>query len=135
MAARLRALPLIFVLLSCACAGPLGRAQHAFDEGRYPDAAAELRRIESQAQSFSPKKRARYALTRGLTHLACGDTRQALRWLQEARSIAKEDPKLFDASERGRLAAAWRSMGLMPAEDAPPEGAPPEGAPPESAPP
>lgn len=110
---------LALVLLASAvgaCSSPMSRAKHAFDEGRYPDAAGELRRLEPEVPEWSERAKARYALTRGLTHLACGDARLALHWLTDAKRRWEADPSLFDASERGRLIAAWRSMGLMPAE-------------------
>lgn len=112
---RLFALILVASALA-ACSSPMSRAKHAFDEGRYPDAAGELRRLEPEVPEWSERSQARYALTRGLTHLSCGDARQALRWLTDAKRRWEADPSLYDDAERGRLIAAWRSMGLMPAE-------------------
>jgi len=109
---------LLLALAAGGCAGPLGRAEQAFDEGRYPDAVSDLRRLEPEVSDWSEKRQARYALTRGLTHLACGDSRQALRWLSDAKRRFEADPSVFDAKERGRLLSAWRAMGLMPTEDA-----------------
>jgi hypothetical protein len=112
--------PALLVLAGLAalgCSSRMSRAQHAFDEGRYPDAVGELRSLEADAAHFSPKARARYALMRGLTHLSCGDTRQAARWLSEAKLSWERDPSLFNQAETGRLLSAWRSMGLMPGEE------------------
>src|SRR5262249_51404874 len=94
----------------------MGRAMHAFDEGRYPDAAFEFRQLESDTQDWSPGDRARYALYRGLTHLSCGDARGATRWIGSAKRAYDRDPNVFVTKEQGRLLAAWRSMGLMPGE-------------------
>lgn len=105
--------------LVAGCGGAMSRAQHAFDEGRYPDAVGELRALETRSASFSPKARAKYVLMRGLTHLACGDTREATRWLGYAKSLYEREPNIFDDAERGRLFAAWRSMGIMPGEATP----------------
>jgi hypothetical protein len=109
---------LLLAVAAMGCAGPLGRAEQAFDEGRYPDAVSDLRRLEPEVPEWSPKRQARYALTRGLTHLACGDSRQALRWLADAKRRFEADPSLLDDKERGRLLSAWRTMGLMPNEGA-----------------
>lgn len=115
-----RGLPLVLLWLAVTgCAGPLGRAEDAFAEGRYPDAVADFRRLEPEVADWSSAKQARYALDRGLTHLACGDARQAIVWLSKAKHRFDANPSVFDAKERGRLLAAWRSMGLMPAETAP----------------
>ena len=96
------------------CSGHLGRALHAYDEARYPDAIAELRAID--ASELNVRQSARYALYRGLTHLALGDARAADRWLTQAKVMLDREPDVYDASERGSLLAAWRSMGRMPGE-------------------
>ncbi|MCK6533535.1 MAG: hypothetical protein L6Q84_11235 [Polyangiaceae bacterium] len=106
-------------LLATACGGGgMSRARHAFDEGRHADAVDELRALEAQAAGFDSDDHARYALVRGLSHFACGDLRAAATWLAQARAAGAADPELFSVSERGRLDAAWRSMGLMPGESA-----------------
>ena len=105
-------LALLFALCGCAGSLPLD----AFREGRYPAAAAELRIIESEAKEYAPAERARYALYRGLTHLALGDASSADRWLTVAKRECDRHPDWFDARERGALLSAWRSMGRMPGE-------------------
>jgi hypothetical protein len=97
------------------CAGRLGPAQDAFEQARYPDALRELRELD-YARRWPAEERARYALYRGLTHLALGDARPASIWLRRARAALERDPNVFDDAERGRLAAAWRAMGHMPGE-------------------
>ncbi len=88
----------------------------AFREGRYPAAAAELGAVEAASASYPAAERARYALYRGLTHLALGDARQADHWLTLAKRDADRHPAWFDEAERGALLSAWRSMGRMPGE-------------------
>src|SRR5262245_59337966 len=107
---------ILLCLGAIGCGGPLDRAMDAFEEGRYPDAVGDFRRSERQFGRFSPNRRAHYALYRGLTHLAVGDARQADRWLSYAKGALDRDPDLFDDDERGRLIAAWRSMGRMPGQ-------------------
>jgi len=97
------------------CAGRLGPAEDAFEQARYPDALRELREL-GEVQELPARERARYALYRGLTHLALGDARPASFWLRRARADLERNPSLFDDAERGRLAAAWRAMGHMPGE-------------------
>jgi len=96
------------------CAGSL--PLDAFYDGRYPAAATELRELEREAQSYDPPERARYALYRGLTHLALGDATAADRWLTAAKRSVDRHPDWFDARERGALLSAWRSMGRMAGE-------------------
>jgi hypothetical protein len=101
-------------LLVSGCAGSL--PLDAFHDGRYPAAATELREIEDEAAHYEPAERARYALYRGLTHLALGDAAAADRWLTLAKRGCDDHPSWFSARERGALLAAWRSMGRMPGE-------------------
>jgi hypothetical protein len=91
---------------------PLG----AFHDGRYPAAAAELRELEPQVRYFPPDERARYALYRGLTHLALGDARSADHWLTMAKRAVDSHPAWFEPREQGALLSAWRTMGRMPGE-------------------
>jgi len=105
-------LALCWMVSGCAGSLPLD----AFHDGRYPAAAAELRELEAEARSYAPAERARYALYRGLTHLALGDATAADRWLTSAKQSVDRHPDWFDASERGALLSAWRSMGRMAGE-------------------
>jgi hypothetical protein len=89
---------------------------HAFDEARYPDAIDEFRRAEPALGDASPPELTRYALYRGLTHLALGDGRAAEYWLGFAKRKTERDPALLSGEDRSRLASAWRSMGLMPGQ-------------------
>jgi len=114
----MRWLLLALLCLATACGGHLSRAQHAFDEGRAADAVEEFRALEPELDQLSPRARARYALHRGLAHLACGDLRPAASWLARARAAGAADPRVFDVGEHGKLDAAWRAMGLMPGEAA-----------------
>lgn len=112
------ALLLALTLLVSGCAGSL--PLDAFHEGRYPAAAQELRELEREARGFPADQRARYALYRGLTHLALGDAQSADRWLSLAKQSADRHPDWFDARERGALLSAWRSMGRMRGESGSP---------------
>jgi hypothetical protein len=82
---------------------------HAYDEARYPDAVEILR------GSADPRN-VRYALYRGLAELAVGNALSADRWLRRAWQAADRDPAVLSEEEHGRLVAAWRSMGRMPAQ-------------------
>jgi hypothetical protein len=101
---------LFLTLWSLGCASGRGRAMTAFEEGRYPEAVAGFRQSEPEVPD------ARYALYRGLAHLACGDARAADRWLSVAKLLWERDPSVLSDAERGRLHSAWRSMGRMPGE-------------------
>ena len=106
----------LFPLLVASCTGPMSDALGAFEEARYPAAAGEFRRLEPATHDFDAGELGRYALFRGLSHLALGDAVAAERWLSIAKQLSDDDAELFDDAERGRLMAAWRSMGRMPSE-------------------
>jgi hypothetical protein len=98
-------------LLVCeACTGSFGAGVRDFDHGRYPEALDELRVVECDAQAWSPRDRARYALYRGLTHLALGARPAAVRWLSEAKRAMENDPLLLSSEDAGRLASAWSHL-------------------------
>ncbi len=100
-----------------ACGGPrLGRAVHAAEEARIPEALAELVALEGRLDARAPRWRARYCLERGLAHLAVGDLVAADRWLRRAWAWVDACPDLLTPEERGRLAIAWRATGRMPGE-------------------
>ena len=98
------------------CHSALNEAMDQYADARYPSAAALFRRAEPSARRLDPEGYARYALYRGLSHLALGDAQAAACWVGRAKSFADHDPLLFDDQDRGALLAAWRSMGHMPGE-------------------
>src|SRR5450432_4455319 len=99
-----------------ACHSALDDAMDSYTDARYPSAAAQFRALEPAARTLQARDFASYALYRGLTHLALGDSRAAARWLGYAKVAADRDPELFNDQDRGELVAAWRSMGHMPGE-------------------
>lgn len=113
--ARLAVLSALYVVLSatpgCASSRP-GFA--AYDAGQYPEALAALEASEHHARS-GPEE-VRYELTRGLAHLAAGDRTRAEHWLLRAKLAVERKPDLLDRADRGRLAGAWQSLGLLPGE-------------------
>ena len=103
-------------LLALGCHSALDDAMASYEDGRYPSAAAQFRAAEPASRALGASERASYALYRGLTHLALGDARAALRWLGAAKVAADRDPSSLTDKDRGELLAAWRSMGHMPGE-------------------
>lgn len=112
------AMLLVGLPLLVGCHSALDDAMAAYEDARYPSAAALFRGAEAQLETAELSRRdfARYALYRGLTHLALGDLQAARRWVGYAKQRADHDPLTFTNRERGALLAAWRSMGYMPGE-------------------
>jgi len=117
-------LSLALLLPASGCHSALADAIDTYTDAQYPTAAAQFRKAEPTARKLSAPEFARYALYRGLTHLALGDASAASRWVGYAKQSADRDPYVFDDRDRGALLAAWRSMGHMPGEPA--FAAPPE---------
>ena len=88
----------------------------ALAEARYADALVELRRMEPRLPQRSPRWQASYALERGLAHLAVGDARDAVRWLNRAWDWDEARPGVLAPTDHSRLVTAWQSMGFMPGE-------------------
>lgn len=107
---------LLLALLFTACASPLAEARTSFDEGRYPGAAAQYRALSPRVPQLSERELFEYALYRGLSHLALGDSVPARRWLAIAKRHSERSPGIANSDELGRLMAAWRSMGFMPGD-------------------
>lgn len=102
---------LTMVLLgACGCAGSFGAGVHEYDHGRYPEALEYFREAEQDAAALHGRRRARYALYRGLAHLALGDRIATLRWLREARRAVQAEPTLLGDDELGRLSSAWAHL-------------------------
>lgn len=100
------------------CASKLSVAVQHFETGRPAEADAAFRNIE-HTLPCDPETRARYALYRGLNHLTLGSAHEADRWLSAAKRANDEHSAIFSDEERGRLLAAWRSLGHMPGDHDP----------------
>jgi hypothetical protein len=91
---------------SSGCASPLGGAVRAYEQGRYPEAMDELRAVESEAGRAPASDAARYALYRGLAHLALGDLPATRFWFDRLEQTLSGEPRLLCADDAHRLASA-----------------------------
>ena len=98
-----------------ACTGSAAVGIDAYEQGRYPEALAALRHWE-RSRGAEVVNDARYALYRGLTELALGNAAEAHLWLSVTQELLAKDPDALDRHDRGRLAAAWQTLGKMPAQ-------------------
>ncbi len=94
----------------------MGRAVDAFETTRYPEALEALEQMETRQWRDGGSGRARYALYRGLAHLAVGEAHDAARWLARAQTEVRAAPDALSPIDRSRLETAWRTLGLMPGE-------------------
>jgi hypothetical protein len=104
-------------LLVVGCGGALADGRAEFNKGRYAEAKRTFLRAEAESHAWSEKKRAEYALYRGLTHGALGDRAAASAWLRQAKAIEDTRPGTLGDDDRARL-----SLGLdsVASEVAPP---------------
>src|SRR5579872_5767798 len=88
------------------CGGALAQGEAQFKAGQYPDAQRTLASIEMEAGRWAPPRRAEYALYRGLTLGALGDTARATRWLGVARRLQVAHPGSLSEDDARRLEVA-----------------------------
>ena len=103
------AILVLTLLASSGCNTTVRRGVRAYDAGQYTAAMDSLREAE---QDISEGERPRYALYRGLVHLALGDGASARYWLAKAKASSDADRECFDRRDRGRLMAAWEALGF-----------------------
>jgi hypothetical protein len=106
----------LILVLASGCGGSLTPALDAFEEGRLPAAAIELRALEPRFATLDASSRARYALYRGLVELGLGNAAVADHWLFVAYQADRADPRCFDDRDHGALLSAWRATGRLPGE-------------------
>jgi hypothetical protein len=92
------------------CAGPLAQGEGAFRRGDYPEAKRLLAGLESNMRAGSGTGHAEYALYRGLTFAALGDTTRADSWLEEARAIEEARPGSLSSDDAHRLETALAAL-------------------------
>jgi hypothetical protein len=114
--ARLAAASALFAHAALAgltgCAGPLAQAEAQFTDGQYPAAKQALAALESESRSWDAASRAEYALYRGLTLAALGDSSRGAAWLRDAKEAEDTRPGSLSPEDARRLAAALDSGGL-----------------------
>lgn len=96
--------------LLVACGSGLSDAKSAFHKGRISEAKTQLVRMEEESHTWSPRRRAEYALYRGLVHHSLGDRNAAGVWLAEAKSTEDTHPKSLSEEDRVRLQLGLESL-------------------------
>jgi hypothetical protein len=94
-----------------ACAVLRDDAATLLGRGRYGEAMERLQEEEANLPRKSSAERARYALYRGLTHLALDDRPAAYRWLLDAKTRWDRNPQTLSQEDTGRLLNAWTGLG------------------------
>ena len=106
----MRRLALVLLLFVAACAGALAEGKSAFKKGRYPEARDIFVRMEPDYRTMDERRRAEYALYRGLSHGALGDRSAALFWLREAKAVEDTHPNTLSTDDLARLHVALESF-------------------------
>jgi hypothetical protein len=94
----------------CGTLSYVGRAEIAYDDGRYLEVAEDLARRETDLDNLSADKRVRYGVYRGLALLRLGDVDEAKRWLGYARNMQDKAPAALDDKQRSQLAEGWSAL-------------------------
>ena len=115
----LRRLALTFALLVAACGGVLAEGKADFKKGRYAEAKEAFVAAEPESRTWEDRRRAEYALYRGLTHGALGDRAAASVWLHEAKAIEDAHPATLSADDMTRLKLGLEAVDPAQAAAAP----------------
>jgi hypothetical protein len=91
---------------------PLAVGEAAFRCGRYAEAKQAFVGLEEATRSWDDRRRAEYALYRGLTALALGDRSEGGAWLARAVRLEDEHPGSLAQEDARRLSAARDANGL-----------------------
>jgi len=94
---------------ACSELSYVGRAETAYDQGRYLEVAESLARHEPDLDQLPMWKKARYGLYRGLALLQLGDPEEGRRWLHFARDVELKEATLTD-DQRRALSAGLASL-------------------------
>jgi hypothetical protein len=90
--------------------GPLCEGEGQFHLGHYAAAKQTLAALEPESHTWKEPARAEYALYRGLTHEALGDTARARPWLNEAKALDDARPGTLSPENASRLRVALRTL-------------------------
>jgi hypothetical protein len=90
--------------------GVLSEGEGEFDAGHYPAAKQALGALEAESRTWKAPARAEYALYRGLTFDALGDSARARPWLLEARALDDARPGTLTAENARRLRVALHTL-------------------------
>ena len=90
------------VASACAELSYVGKAEMAYDEGRYFEVAESLAAREGDMRTLPAWKRARYGVYRGLSLLKLGEYESAEEWLRYAQKLDEEHHTLA-GHQRERL--------------------------------
>lgn len=98
------------LLAASGCAVLRDDANALLARGRPVEALEALQQEERSARRGSRCDFVRYALDRGVVHLALGDPAEGTVWVVRADQGAAAAPACLDAENRGKLASAKRSL-------------------------
>ncbi len=99
----------LLLLGACSDLTYVGRAQTAYEQGRYLEVAESLSRREPELDRLPKSQRARYGLYRGLALIQLGDPEAGRRWLHYARDLELSEATLSEP-QRQQLSAGLSGL-------------------------
>ena len=93
------------------CAATLDRGADFYRQGRYIDADQLFEHAEPGLSQLEGRERARYALYRGATYLALGDSAGARRWLGYGARLGAPALSGLSGEEQQLLRDGLRALG------------------------
>lgn len=112
--------------LTC-CVHYVERAERAYGDGRYLEAAEDLAAHEQELAQLTPARRAQYGMYRGLSLLELGEIAGAERWLRYSEEVEDQAPGSLTPLQQAKLRRGLAQLDEL--TDAP-RSAPPSQVPP-----
>jgi hypothetical protein len=110
---------LLVATLAPGCGGYVGHAKHAYQDGRYLEAAEKLGQHEADINDLAPRKQADYGIYFGLSLMMLGDHAGAYKWLSFASLVEQQQPGTLTPEQRVDLD---RGLWMLSRPRPPPPG-------------
>jgi hypothetical protein len=94
---------LLLAVALASCTHYVRRAESAYDDGRYLEAAEDLAAHEQELSQLPPTHRAQYGVYRGLSLLELGEIEAAQQWLQYSAEVEHQAPGSLAPYQRMQL--------------------------------
>jgi hypothetical protein len=107
---RFASLAILIAVLVAGCDRYVVRAQRAYHDGRYLEAAERLAQHQQELSELPPRRQAEYGLYLGLSLLMLGEIEGARRWLSYAYEVERAEPGALRPEQRAELDRGWAQL-------------------------
>jgi hypothetical protein len=109
----------VAALAATSCTHYVHRAESAYEDGRYLEAAEDLAAHEQEVSQLPPAQRAQYGVYRGLSLLELGEIAGAERWLRYSAEVEQQAPGSLAPYQRLQLDRGMAQLEKLGAKGSP----------------